>query len=678
MLRRFTNSSSRAVTTLAALAALSCSSTTLVNNDNAAGSSGAGGVGGQGASAGQTNRGGTGASTGTTGGAGTSGTTGTTGGAGTSGTTGTTGGAGTTGTTGATGDAGTTGTSGTTGVSGGSSDGGSSGSGNGGSGNGGSGNGGSGGGVVSGGAGGAGGAISPSGGGTAGAGGTTAAPKITLGADASALEVVSGSSVSFGLTLTRGNGATGDVALQFTGLPTGVTADVSKIAAGATTATVKLTATTAAVPGTLASFTVQGTVGTAVSSAKVELFVRGKPGTLDTTYGTAGKSFVPTIHQIQSAALGAGDRVVAAGYTQNQTSSLGRFRGYVVRLDNTGAFDAEFGSSGEQIIAFENPNTVFARFWGVQVLANSIVAFGSTSIASGTEAVVAARFGLDGAPDPTFGGAGKVMLYLSDSSVSCGGDCQLLARAGVVSTDGKLAFAGEFHSQNTRPWGIGRINADGTFDATLGSKGVAFSVGYSGAATCMVRRADGRYVVGGSDPSGTATQWQITQFTSLGVAETTYGPSGGGGRVDASQTAGSSVADCALDSQGNLVAVGGLTDKILIDRFLPSGLSDQTFSPDLIFNGAGLVTTTVADIASYTTIRLAIQADDKPLVLAGKTLLRYTKAGALDTTFGANGSATFTAYTPVDVLIDSRSRALVVSRDSDGTDQGISVLRFWL
>jgi hypothetical protein len=84
---------------------------------------------------------------------------------------------------------------------------------------------------------------------------------IALGAGTGS--VTAGSSTTIPVTLTRGGGFTGDVALAVTGAPAGVTVAAQTIAAGATTTTLTVVTTAAAVAGT-STLTIAG-VGAGVT-----------------------------------------------------------------------------------------------------------------------------------------------------------------------------------------------------------------------------------------------------------------------------------------------------------------------------------------------------------------------------------------------------------------------------
>ncbi len=98
-------------------------------------------------------------------------------------------------------------------------------------------------------------------------------PTATIALGAATGTVLAGSSTTIAVTLTRGGGFAGDVALAVTGAPIGVTVSAQTVAAGATTATLNVVTTTAAMAGTT-TLTVAGTgTGVTILSQTVALTV---------------------------------------------------------------------------------------------------------------------------------------------------------------------------------------------------------------------------------------------------------------------------------------------------------------------------------------------------------------------------------------------------------------------
>jgi uncharacterized delta-60 repeat protein len=117
---------------------------------------------------------------------------------------------------------------------------------------------------------------------------------------------------------------------------------------------------------------------------------------------------------------------------------------------------------------------------------------------------------------------------------------------------------------------------------------------------------------------------------------------GDGGVVETHFDGLSGVGALALEADGSLLAVGGVTqlppvgkEFLAIARYRPDGSLDATF-------GEGGKIQTLFDSDDDLVVLsgvLAIQADGRMIVRLGHDLARYTANGALDQTFGTGGIA---------------------------------------
>jgi uncharacterized delta-60 repeat protein len=105
--------------------------------------------------------------------------------------------------------------------------------------------------------------------------------------------------------------------------------------------------------------------------------------------------------------------------------------------------------------------------------------------------LVIARFTADGAPDPTFRGAGFVMTDLPNGAVG-------RATAAAVQPDGRIVAVGRAGTPGR--FGVVRYADDGTLDPTFSADGMvvtSFS-GLSAQPTAVTVLDDGRIVVAGT------------------------------------------------------------------------------------------------------------------------------------------------------------------------------------
>jgi uncharacterized delta-60 repeat protein len=185
----------------------------------------------------------------------------------------------------------------------------------------------------------------------------------------------------------------------------------------------------------------------------------------------------------------------------------------------------------------------------------------------------------------------------------------------------------------------------------LGWKWLA--VALRGSAGAVVACGDhlGGYVVTGSSPQegGTDAASEAAATCTAGKLDTTFGTAG----VATLDTAGAARA-VVYQPDGKIVAAGGDTSLLMV-RVQTDGTLDTTFGT------AGKVTTT-----GEPAVALARQTDGRLIVLAGRTLLRFTADGALDTTFGTAGTVT-TSFTGRRLAIGSDARILVLGTDATAT-----------
>ena len=156
-------------------------------------------------------------------------------------------------------------------------------------------------------------------------------------------------------------------------------------------------------------------------------------GTLDTTFGTGGRTFVDFDNPSDTAykiALQSDGKIVAAGGTN--FGSYTRFA--LARFNADGSLDTSFGTSGKSVTSFGD--FVVARLTDMAIQPDGkIVTVGILS--SGSHGIALARYTPNGSLDPTFDGDGKYAgeLFPSTNASSAAG-------ALVLQPDGKIVIAG--------------------------------------------------------------------------------------------------------------------------------------------------------------------------------------------------------------------------------------------
>jgi uncharacterized delta-60 repeat protein len=291
----------------------------------------------------------------------------------------------------------------------------------------------------------------------------------------------------------------------------------------------------------------------------------------------------------------------------------------LARLDENGAIDSSFGSSGTAFLFSEGPDTTY--------LAQQ--PDGKLLVGGG---MLMARTTADGALDSTFGQNGIAPLAVPASSIALQSDGKILAISGpfgdigptplepldefalapeastmvrynengtldtsfgtlgrsasivgisgaLLRSNGDIVAVGPIINKSLvaafpaltfeTAFAVARYNSNGGVDDLFGSEGAALtSFGNAPLAlpTSAVIESNGSIIaageVGSSSPiAGTAASFALARYTSAGVLDTTFG-SGGKVLTPIAPSSGPStagIAAVALDAEGRLVAVGNVS-----------------------------------------------------------------------------------------------------------------------
>jgi uncharacterized delta-60 repeat protein len=177
----------------------------------------------------------------------------------------------------------------------------------------------------------------------------------------------------------------------------------------------------------------------------------------------------------------------------------------------------------------------------------------------------------------------------------------------------------------------------GCMDSTFGGNGVTMTNvprpanAFSWIST-MRQQSDGKLVaIGFADPYAVA----VARYTSDGVLDTTFGS--GLGYVEYVFNTGTGVFDSALDAAGNILVTGLVGPELYVLRFTSEGVLDPSFATNGIFKFASSARRN-PNAVGYA---LLVQADGKILVggsdSPGGAILRLNNNGTLDNTFATKG-----------------------------------------
>ena len=288
-------------------------------------------------------------------------------------------------------------------------------------------------------------------------------------------------------------------------------------------------------------------------------------GTLDTTFGTGGKSYTsaPEMNWPGPMVLLPDDKIVSAG-----SGETGFGPGFeIVQLNADGTRDTAFGING----------IGFATGTGFDHITSLARQPDGKFMAAGANHLV--RFNANGSVDTTFGVGGQAVIPP--------GYIQGLA----LQTDGKIILVGDDgttggHSLRE----LVRYLADGTRDTSFGTGGVITGLpGLSDVESLadVAVQTDGKILVGGTSQSP-AYHGVVSRYTSAGALDVTFGA---GGTFAAALPSGNNVDRIALLPSGQILVAGGSNIDAeptfgnvgIIYRLTPSSLTE---GPSILLDSA--------------------------------------------------------------------------------------------
>jgi uncharacterized delta-60 repeat protein len=232
-------------------------------------------------------------------------------------------------------------------------------------------------------------------------------------------------------------------------------------------------------------------------------------GSLDSSFGTGGKtttSVEGNNDYANSLVIQSDGKIIAAGYSLNQTGTRNDNDFALVRYNTNGSLDTSFGTGGKVTTAigsgYDNINTIAIQGDG------KIVAAGYSDNINGIYADFAlVRYNTNGSLDTSFGTGGKVTNEIDPGDGS-------EAFSIVVQNDQKLVLTGStFTGGGPSIIAVARYNVDGSLDTSFGTGGKtttpieALSRGES-----VVIQSDGKILVAGSISDGTNQFFAVVRY----------------------------------------------------------------------------------------------------------------------------------------------------------------------
>ena len=294
-----------------------------------------------------------------------------------------------------------------------------------------------------------------------------------------------------------------------------------------------------------------------------------------------------------------------------------------------GGIDAGFGTGGI-VVTDEAAIGVRSQIRAVAHQSDGkIVAAGQAlDAANAGSSWIVLRYTTDGHLDPTFaGGAGFVRLF------PWGNNNTSIQAYAVAVTPTDQIYVGGWVMTDNLAFGLARLNADGSLDASFGSGGrvaTRLRSGYFDTPYALALQPDGKVVLAGGSHSSKDghVDMALARYLPTGALDPSFG-SGGivifvpPGQPKSASYKNASILALALDGAQRITAMGplGLEMKSYLVRFGADGKVDASFT------GGRLKDTFSAFAGEYHASGLAMQSDGQ--VLAGWAQARRGFAGPL-------------------------------------------------
>jgi uncharacterized delta-60 repeat protein len=354
-------------------------------------------------------------------------------------------------------------------------------------------------------------------------------------------------------------------------------------------------------------------------------------GEVTTSFGRGDTSVSALVRRPDGKLVAAGSGAVGSGGNIRSAYFA------LARYTTSGRLDTSFGRGGK--VATSLGRFSFAAALVLQPDGKLVVA----GVAGRTESnldFALVRYDASGAPDPSFGHGGKVLTAF-------GGGLRLNNVAGLVrQPDGKLIVIGDGSRGAFEYFALVRYNRDGSVDSSFGRGGKVTTPINEGdySASALLLEPGGKLVAAaGSSSASSPSGFLLVRYQPDGSLDKTFGR---GGRVNAPGTSGNDIKEAlVLQPDGKLIAAGaGSYSALTLVRYTRSGRLDWSFGR------RGKVTTRISSGSISYDGALVLSPDGK-LVAAGAAditqagptgffVVRYTRNGALDKSFGRQGKVT--------------------------------------
>ena len=500
-------------------------------------------------------------------------------------------------------------------------------------------------------------------------GGVPPSGHLTLAAQGP-LTIVQGEIAKASVTVERGPTLTGPVSVVVSNPPADVSAAPLVIAPDQTTGELQLKAGPGAAHGR-GTLTLVATADGESAVAPLDVFVRGTPGSLDTSFGTAGTAVVD---------LGTGNvrpiAIVRQGSEKLVVLAQAEGACVLLRIDHDGRTDTAFGADGKGIV--DGDGDVQCSALAVQPDGKIVVAGSRVPGVFGFYEPFVARFDATGAPDTTFASGGTY-----GTSKGTEGFLHGL----VLQSDGKIIAVGSApDDESNSAMYVLRLTTEGAPDGSFGEGGSTLieSKVFGSPATDL--RARGAGVLGNGDVVAVGQAAGLIAFARLSSTGVLVADSAMTFNLGNNGTVTNDVRHVIATGADRMIVALSATDTVERAGLLglSGGKPDPTFGNfgrvviDVDPAGSGFFGATVLEGGSI----LAV-GSSRALPNTDWALARVSDKGELDLKFGAQGKVTTSIGPHADAaqaaIVVSENRAIVVGASTSASgSQRLVLARYWL
>lgn len=414
--------------------------------------------------------------------------------------------------------------------------------------------------------------------------------------------------------------------------------------------------------------------GTSITNVNVSCATPAPVGSLDPTFGTAGKATSSLVGGADQIELQSDGRIVALSGT------------ILSRYLPDGSVDTGFGNAGRVTVSFADAPSILVNSFTLQP-DDRILVTGSIRRTAVDQDIAVARYLADGSVDTGFGTAGTAVLVNADNF-------EQGAKA-LVQTDGRIVVAANWDvppagQRSHNDFAVMRFNADGSVDTAFGTGGrtTVNVAGRTDIVTAAVLQSDGRIVLAGrvADGGGANPDLGMVRFDADGSVDTTFASNGVLRRDISGRGEWDEPEGIVVQPDGRLVVVlqsrfdPTVPYPFSLARFEPTGALDTTFGTN------GVVITPIGT-GNALTREVALQGDGR-IVVVGQVasatvndfgIARYLANGSLDAGFDDDGILLLDFFAANDAATDvaiQRDRRIVVAGTAlNGSAFGLAMVR---